>query len=430
MKIPFLALAVLAGLCGPMVAAYGQYYHQAPPPGYAPYPAGGMPAQYAMPMAGMPAYYSQAPMPTLAPAPSAASAPAPLTADSGQNHDNSQQVAQSAGGSGSGCNACRSDSCGHCCAYKCDYGACVHRTGFFGEYMNLQVRGVDQAYGVAQDGIGGLGTVPVGRVGTTDFDNHSGFRAGFTVALDCTSSITATYTSFESDVEDALVSPVVIQPLVAFPGTFNAGFTAQAANAVNHVDFQFIDVDYRAILRSGKDYYVNYLLGARYAQLTQEFSALFPFAPPNGATLVETEIGFDGGGIRFGLDGERQLCAEYGLGTYAKLVGSLVAGQSQASYLQVNQFNGIEATTQWEDSRLMNIWEIELGLSWTSGNGMLRLTAGYYVAIWGNVVTTPEYINAVQTFDLTRNGNYTDVGQDANDTITFDGIVARLEINL
>ena len=61
--------------------------------------------------------------------------------------------------------------------------------------------------------------------------------------------------------------------------------------------------------------------------------------------------------------------------------------------------------------------EYELGLGWTSPSGHWRFTTGYMLSHWANVVTTPEFIDAVQA------DNYTDV--DGN--LTFNGAVIRVE---
>lgn len=325
-----------------------------------------------------------------------------------------------------GCSDCLNDDCEHCCPSMCSGGSCIHRTGAFAEYLNWQVRDIDMAFAVPQDGIGGAGTVPVGRVGVLDFDYEAGYRVGFNVAVDCCSSFTGTYTSLESSTETfvGIDAPFVIQPLVMFPGTFNAGFTAQQALANYSVDLRMGDLDFRSVWFSSCRHHVNWIAGARYARLDQSFQAVFPFAQPDGTTTVDTNIDFEGGGIRLGLEGERAVSAGRALRVYGKAVASVLAGDFRASYRQTNQFNGVEAFTDWRDSRIVPILESEVGVSWNSCTDRVRLSAGYYFAAWSNVVTTPEYINAVQ------GGNYVDVGQDAEDNVAFEGLVARLEIRL
>ena len=53
-----------------------------------------------------------------------------------------------------------------------------------------------------------------------------------------------------------------------------------------------------------------------------------------------------------------------------------------------------------------------------SPSGHWRFTTGYMLSHWANVVTTPEFIDAVQA------DNYTDVDGD----LTFDGAVTRAEL--
>ena len=321
---------------------------------------------------------------------------------------------------------CASSGCDHCCTSKCSCGRCLHRCGAFYEYLYQKPRGIDVYYGVPQDGIGGAGTVPVGEAGVVNYDYDYGYRAGVVVALDCTSSLTATYTFFETTASDAISvgAPNVIQPLVTHPNTFNVGFTAQDASAVDSIEYRFADLDYKAVWKQTHLYYINYVLGARYASLDQNFSAVFPFAPPDGPTAVATQIEFEGGGIRLGLEGERYLYCGSGLGVYGKAVGSLLGGRFQTDYMQVNEFNGVEALFASQEDRVVPIAEFEVGVRWTSQGGMVQWSGGYQFATWSNVVTTPEYINAVQQ------STFVDISQDAHDTITFDGLVTRLQISL
>ena len=61
--------------------------------------------------------------------------------------------------------------------------------------------------------------------------------------------------------------------------------------------------------------------------------------------------------------------------------------------------------------------EYELGIGWTSCNERWHVSTGYMFSHWTNVVSTGEFINAVQK------DKYVDV----DDTLSFDGIVTRVE---
>ncbi len=66
----------------------------------------------------------------------------------------------------------------------------------------------------------------------------------------------------------------------------------------------------------------------------------------------------------------------------------------------------------------MPILDFELGLAWLSAGQCVRISGGYMVAAWFNSVTTPGWIQSVQSGTFNPGG----------DTITFDGLTARAEL--
>lgn len=319
---------------------------------------------------------------------------------------------------------CHGADCGHCCASQCSTGCCLHRTGLFADYLYWQVSDADLPFVVPQDGIGAIGTVPIGEATVLDPDHESAFRVGGNFALDCTSSMTFVYTKFETNTQAELIvpPPFVVQPLVTLPSTFNAGSTGQLAVSEWSLEFETFDLEYRAVLLSCSKYYINGVIGGRYVMYDQDFTSAFFFAPPDGTTFVNTAIDFDGAGIRSGVEGEHRLCL--GLYGYGKLIGSLIAGEFRSAYQQFNQFNGEEGTTRMRESRVVPMIETELGLGWCSANGRVRFSAGYYFSIWSNMITAQEWINAVQTT------SFESPSRDAKDDIRIDGLVTRLELRL
>jgi len=138
---------------------------------------------------------------------------------------------------------------------------------------------------------------------------------------------------------------------------------------------------------------------------------------PFGLTNVRSEINFDGFGIGFGLDGMRR-SAYSGLLIYGRGSASFVAGEFKADYRQTSQFgsNSIVGNTL-VDYRLLTILQTELGLGWQSQCGRVRVLAGYQFAGWFNALTTGSYIPGVQARQFNA----------LNETITFDGLVSRVE---
>ncbi len=319
-----------------------------------------------------------------------------------------------------GCTSCsRGKSCSTCstCSTCKPCGQYAHRTGVFGEYLFLQASGVDMAYAQPRDGLDPNTSVPFGAVGVANPGYETGVRLGGSFALDDSTSIVATYTWYESSTENAIATdvPNSLHSLVIYPGTFTAASNSLFADAVYDIDFQLADLDYRSrLFRSNKTAF-NYIVGLRYGNLDQQFISTQQASP--GQTTVQTDTGFDGYGIRLGLDGERQFCG-HGVFLYGRGAASFLVGTYNSTYVQTNTFATIQAQTSWTDDRITPILEYELGLGWQSPSGTVRVSAGYYMAAWMNAVTTPAWIDAVQA------DNFTDV----EDTITFDGLTARVEI--
>lgn len=333
------------------------------------------------------------------------------------------QCSAGCGGCTGGCGGgCGSQGCQMPCGDGCSGGLWQHRSGLFGEYLYLRPTGVDMAYGFQQNGIGGAGTVPNGSVGVLHPDYSSGFRVGGSAALDCYSSFVATFTTFDSPSASSLTAPAgvggTVESLVLHPGSVNAGSTATSIAATYGINFKMATFDYRHLLIGSQCYAVNYSVGLAYGHLGQNFQSTGSFAPPIGVIQNTTAIHYDGGGLRYGLDFQRQL-GRGGFSIYGKTFVDILFGEFDATYSQVNTTTtAVQALSSWRNDRVLPILETELGLAWTGRSQHVRISAGYYNAFWFNAVTTPQYVQAVQT------ANYTNLGQ----TIAFDGLVARLDV--
>jgi hypothetical protein len=313
----------------------------------------------------------------------------------------------------------KTKDCAPCCP-----PAWAHRCGVFGEYLLLRPRDAEVSYGVPINGPivrPPADPVQVGPVAIVDPDYSTGFRVGGSFAFDWCSSVVLTYSHFESNTEHSITTDpteAVIRPLVMHPSMFEANTDALAAQAGLGIDFDTLDADYRSVLWLNHCSVMNWFVGARYAHLQQDFASLFTLTGENEEVI--TDVGFDGGGIRFGLDGERHHCCGFLL--YGRGSISVVAGEFSATYFQADNFDREIVDTAWKAGRVVPIMDLELGAGWQSPCGHFRLTAGYNVAYWFNTVTTDQWIKSVQENDF--------VGQPdgmSYDTITFDGLTARAE---
>ncbi|GAB6185262.1 Lpg1974 family pore-forming outer membrane protein [Thermopirellula anaerolimosa] len=302
------------------------------------------------------------------------------------------------------------------CPPACD--SCMPLWQVWGEVLYLKPSDADVPWAVPIDGAitGGSVPVQVGRVANADIDYNMGFRFGVGRALDECSSVGASYTFFESHTDDAIETeaPLVLRSLVSHPATASAAADFLRGTASNDVDFQLIDADYRHVFRSSCYGSLNWLVGARYAQLEQDFSATYQ---NNGTENVATDIRFYGGGIRLGLEGERH-AKNSGWLVYGRSAASFVAGDFRARYTQSQTFDPAVVDVSWRTGKVVPILDLELGVGWTSPSGRCFFSAGYMVSAWFNAVDADTFIRGVQA------NNFSDL----NDTITFDGLVGRAEI--
>jgi hypothetical protein len=182
-----------------------------------------------------------------------------------------------------------------------------------------------------------------------------------------------------------------------------------------------IDLEYRRICADCW-YRAAWVLGGRYAKLDQDFSARFiGFGALPSREDVLTNIDFSGAGIRIGLEGEFP-SQRNGFLVYAKGYSSFLAGEFKSSFRQTNNDAiaplGLIVNTSRKDDRIVPILDLEVGLGWRSAADRWRFSAGYLFSAWFNVVSNEELIRAVHT------GRVSGV----DDTLTFDGLVARAEL--
>ncbi len=277
------------------------------------------------------------------------------------------------------------------------------------------------AHGIQQNGVGGLGTAPDGDVGTARPQFEPAFRIGFDWACTCSSEVRFTYTWYQSSTSDFLPAGPGIggtaASLVLFPNTVTAASTFDSLSADYNINFQTVDIDYCFDLDRCDNSLLTLSVGARYGHLQQEFSQLGVFSGATGEEHTFTTVGFDGAGLRAGIDGERE-CGKSRVVLYGKSFINVLFGDFSSRYTQFNVTQTTtEATSHWTDARAVPILETEVGVKWISCNDHWKLGAGYYTAYWFNTVDTAEFIQAVQNQSFTVRSH----------SIIFTGLVAHAE---
>jgi hypothetical protein len=303
----------------------------------------------------------------------------------------------------------------------CDPYCGQHRCSVFGEFLFLHPTGVNMAHAQQQNGLGGAGTVPFGRIGTVDPHYEPGARVGFDWALDGCSSIMASFTWLEANAIDVVTPPAIptgaVGSLVHHPGTV---LTASVGPVVAGYDLKFglADIAYRRLWSGSNCGWVNYFVGARYGNLEQQFQQQGIFGGGlGGPILTQTDIDFDGAGLLIGSDFERRFGC-HGFSVYGKAAASAIFGEFRSDYAMVNTATNVQlAIASWEDDRVVPTLEYELGLAWTGFCEHLRLSVGYSAMYFFNTVTTPAFVHAVQE----------DTYVNVDGTIALDGLVGRVQ---
>lgn len=447
---PLLTTLVALLLTGQVV--FGQYPAQypaqpmpvwaaAPPGAYAP-PGMMAPLPYGMAAPGVVAVGVPGDMGALQPSPvPGSSSPYHITVlDGGQRGDSDLRLAAAApkkvpaaetsrpADSGSACTT------GGCADRACADEVCAQRCGlavrFFGEYLYLRCRDAEVPYAVETNsalppfpGDGPSTPIQTSPVAIVDPDYSSGFRAGFGIGLDQCSEIVATFTMYESGTDDFIaLGPVdirQIESMVVHPSTADVGTGTDFAAAHLDISFDLIDLDYRRTIRQNCQSDLSALVGIRYGKLEQRFTSRLTddLDAANNDTEWLTDIDFTGVGLKLGLEGEHY-SSRFPLVFYARGMASLLAGEFSAIYEQTVQNNSnLGVDTGWKAGRIVPTFDLEVGGGLCVLGGRLRATAGYVFSAWTNVVETQNYIHAVQL------NNY----QDMSSTITFDGVVCRVE---
>ncbi len=324
------------------------------------------------------------------------------------------------------CGGGYANSCGEDCDGLCagSFDECGSRScSIFVDWLYLQPTGVDIAHAQQQNGIGGAGTVPYGDIGTVDITHSPGVRFGGSWGCDECSQVSLSYTFFESDGFNVTEPPAsviggggAVGSLIHHPG---AAITASAGpvEAFYDIDFQLVDLMYRRVWKSAPGFAINYAVGLQYGHLEQAFQQNGIFSGgQQGVIDTRTNIDFDGGGLKLGLDAERRLT--HCFSTYGRLSAAAMSGTFRSRYDMNNvSTDTLLAEANWKDDRVIGQIEYELGVGWTSCNERWHISTGYMFSHWTNIVSTGEFISAVQK------DKYVDV----DDTLSFDGVVTRLE---
>jgi hypothetical protein len=279
-----------------------------------------------------------------------------------------------------------------------------------GQWMYLQPRGSEIVYAFDSPG---CFSPPLGAAEQIDWDFESGFKVGVGRLFtdDGSAGLFASYTHFEAHEADnarSVTGDGTLRPLLLFPqpGTCDA-LSSTSAQAHAAIEFERVELDYKRFFDCGC-WRLDWLLGVAYGQLNQDASALYD------TDLVRIDTDMYGYGARMGFG------AEYGRGCirgFGRSDFTLLAANQSAKYQQFNTLDGQVVHYSQDLDRLIPVLDLELGVA-VDLTRRLTLRTGYMYSLWFNVVTVPDFVGAVHAGDVTGS---------VEDTLTFDGLFARLE---
>lgn len=317
------------------------------------------------------------------------------------------------------CDAPCDGACGGCCQECCAAGGgYAHAWYFYGEFLYLRPRDSEVAWATPANS--NFPTPPnttpvqIGPLGVVDQDFQPGWKAGFQYNMTECTGISAQYTMYEATTNDfvAITGANVVESLVSHPSIDTTAQNFRQGQAAYAISYDLVDIDYHQLLWYDCDYQIGFLAGVGVVQMEQNLVASLT---GTGTETVRTDIDFYGAGARFGLEGEGGGTERFRV--YAKGIGSLIAGEFRADYDLGHSFDAVVIDTGWRAGRIVGIWNLEMGLKWISRCGNYSGNVGYLFSAWTNTVQTDQWIHGVQT-------NYF---ADLDDTMTFDGLVARFE---
>ena len=187
----------------------------------------------------------------------------------------------------------------------------------------------------------------------------TGIRGGLMAALDDCNSIGVSYLHYENDVYDQISTDIYqIRSLVSQPSTWldNATSDWSAAAAQQHIILDVAEINYKWMMFNDNCTTLSVLAAGRYGSLEQRFGVAFT---GNGEEDVNTNLHFEGGGLRLGLE-----CTEagrLGFSFYGRGSVSCLAGSFRSSYVQSTAFAGNVVDTGFRDERIVPILDCRGG---------------------------------------------------------------------
>jgi hypothetical protein len=254
---------------------------------------------------------------------------------------------------------------------------------------------------------------PEGSIQSDPWHTRSAFRVGVGYRTPCDGpEIGFFYTYLHDDQIGGLVRPAGgrLFATQTHPGTVE--FVDRAA-AEATLAYNVFDLEAGRPVHVAESLVVRPFGGLRFAEIGQNFDVVYDGGDAN-RDRVGSRLKFDGGGVRAGAQVDWILLDRWSL--YGRAAGSLLIGDYHDRQTEFNN-NGATPLTNVDESFRKVTPVVEMGFGIAYQGESVRLSVGYEIADWFNLVDTPIFVDDVHQGKYLR--NLSDLG--------VDGLAARME---
>ena len=255
---------------------------------------------------------------------------------------------------------------------------------------------------------------PEGSIQSDPWHSRSAFRvgAGYRLPEDGV-EVGFFYTYLHDDEGGALSRPANGQLFATqtHPGTVEF---ANTANADATLSYNVYDLEVGRSVDISQRFAVRPFGGLRFADIGQNFNVVYNGADAN-RDIVDSRVNFHGGGLRAGGQVDWKVLDH--LSVYGRGAGSLMVGDFDVNQTEFNN-NGTTPLTNVHESfrKITPVLEMGVGVSYHTEH--FRVSLGYEVTNWFNLVDTPSFVNDVHQGKYQR--NVSDLG--------VDGLAVKAEV--
>jgi hypothetical protein len=256
--------------------------------------------------------------------------------------------------------------------------------------------------------------VPEGSIESINWDWSSGLRVGGGYRAPGSSwEVGVFYTYLHSSDHRTLEAPDggALYATLTHPGAIEQVAVAAGSSSLN---YNVIDLEVGRHFCLGDCFEARLFGGGRAAWIDQRLHVLYDGIDANLAE-VTSPIDFDGGGLRAGGEGWWKLGGGFGL--FARAAGSLLVGNFRTHLTETNAAGAtviVNVSDRFE--KVVPVAELGAGVAWQSQH--VRLSAGYEIVNWFNLVDSPDFVDDVHQGKLgRRTGN-----------LSLDGVTVRAEV--